>query len=90
MLKLEFSDTLICEKKVDDVRAHTVLYPKNGSQIEIVSFLQLLIKMLIYSILDHIDLRNLVHLVIWLILVINGHAFAFKSKMFVILQYLTN
>ena len=35
-------------------RAHTVLYFKNGSQIEIFSFLQLLIKMLNYSILDHI------------------------------------
>ena len=41
-------------KKSRYVRAHTVLYFKNGSQIEIFSFLQLLIKMLNYSILDHI------------------------------------
>ena len=32
------------------MRAHTVLYLKNGSQIEIFSFLQLLTKMLNYSI----------------------------------------
>ena len=42
--KLEFSDTLksFCKKN----RAHTVLYLKNGSQIEIFSFLQILIEML--------------------------------------------
>ena len=37
-------------KKNRYVRAHTVLYLKNGSQIEIFSFLQLLTKMLNYSI----------------------------------------
>ena len=39
-------------------RAHTVLYFKNGSQIEIFTFLQLSLKMLNYSILDHIYVQS--------------------------------